>query len=171
MMTCNIIFWSIVIPISLLLAVRSGVSQKRTTIIYLISKIMLESGFRGSPPGPLKKAWSDIIWNKAWQIDDLFWESTMILHKNNEVLHSAMSRSRYLSWWELSDKFPHLIRICENMAKLLSGASRLKCDDTRLKGLTQSFRNCSRCDMYTAENLHHLVMQCPATDTIRRRNV
>ena len=55
------------------------------------------------------------------------------------------------------------------MAKLLSGASRLKCDDTRLKGLTQSFRNCSRCDMYTAENLHHLVMQCPATDTIGRR--
>ena len=116
-----------------------------------------------------KKAWSNIIWNKAWQIDDLFWESTRILHKNNEVLHCAMSRSRYLSWWELSDKFPHLIRICENMAKLLSGASRLKCDDTRLKGLTQSFRNCSRCDMYTAENLHHLVMQCPATDTIRKR--
>ena len=46
-------------------------------------------------------------------------------------------------------------------------ASRLKCDDVRLKGLTPSHRMCSECDMYVLENIYHLVMQCPMHENDR----
>ena len=108
-----------------------------------------------------KKCWSKMVWDRAWMIDDLYWESTRILHRNNELLHVTLMQSRYLGWWELSDKAPHLLKMCENMARMVCHSSRLKCDDVRLKGLPPSLRNCSLCDIYATETLFHLTMQCP----------
>ena len=90
----------------------------------------------GNSPIMSKRRWSKIIWNNAWRLEDAYWNSTKILHKDNDLLQMALTCSRYLCWWELADKRPHLIRMCENMAKLVSHSSRLRGDDLRLKGLT-----------------------------------
>ena len=71
-----------------------------------------------------------------------------------------------LSWWELSDKYPIMIKIYETMAKLASHAIKLKADYVRLKSLTPSYRTCSECDLYLTEDLYHIIMQCPNMDTI-----
>ena len=116
-----------------------------------------------------KKMWSNCIWNKAWKIEDLYWASSLFLHKDNDLLVRSIGQTRYLSWWELSDKFPIMIRMCETMVKMLSHASKLKGDDIRLKGLCPSYRACSNCDMYTKEDLFHITMQCPVHEYVRHR--
>ena len=108
-----------------------------------------------------RKEWSKMIWDKATMIDDVYWESTKMLHHNNDLLHISLTQSRYLEWWALSDKQPHLMKICENMARMVCHSSRLKCDDYRLKSLPPSHRNCNLCDMYVVESLFHITMQCP----------
>ena len=54
-----------------------------------------------------------------------------------------------------------MMRICENMVKILCRASKLKCDDPSLKGTLLSVRTCENCYMYVVEDMHHLLMQCP----------
>ena len=76
-----------------------------------------------------KKSWSKYVWDRAWKLEDLYWSSTSIIKKDNDLLVKVMTKTKYLIWWEISDKFPSLFRICETMAKLVSHASRLKCDD------------------------------------------
>ena len=110
-----------------------------------------------------KKSWSKYVWDRAWKLEDL--SSTSIIKKDNDLLVKVMTKTKYLNWWEISDKFPSLLRICETMAKLVSHASRLKCDDIRLKGLVPSYKACSECDLYMKEDLFHMVMQCPSMDS------
>ena len=67
----------------------------------------------------------------------------------------------------VSEKFRNIINICE-MAKLVSHASKLKCDDVRLEGLATSYRVCLECDFYLKEDIFQVVMHCPSTEVIRR---
>ena len=53
------------------------------------------------------------------------------------------------------------------MGRILCHASRLKCDDVRLKSLSPSHRMCSECDMYVLEDIFHIVMQCPIREMDR----
>ena len=101
-------------------------------------------------------------------LEDLYWKSASFLKKDNDLLMKVMDNTKYLSWWELSDRFPSAIIMCETMAKLLSHANRLKCDDIRLKGLTHSHKACSECELFQIEDLFHVIMQCPSKDKLRR---
>ena len=123
----------------------------------------------GKIPCPSKGIWSTMIWKKIWQLDDLYWESTKVLYRANELLYKTVSISRYLPWWEIADQCPEFMRICENMAKIVCHSSRLKCDDVRLKGMTASYRTRVNCEMYALEDIRHIVMQCPNVDAIRRK--
>ena len=114
-----------------------------------------------------KKQWSKIVWGKAWILEDTFWDSTKLIHKENDLMYSTISRARYMAWWRVSDNFPTQMRMCETMGRIMCHASRLKCDDVRLKSLTPSHRMCSECDMYVVENIYHLVMQCPMHEVDR----
>ena len=132
-----------------------------------ILKILCDMSTGGKPLYS-KKGWSRYVWERAWMLEDLYWKSASFLKKDNDLLMKVMDNSRYLSWWELSDRFPPSMRMCETMAKLLSHASRLKCDDIRLKGLTHSHKACSDCDLFQVEDLFHVIMQCPGKDKLRR---
>ena len=114
-----------------------------------------------------KAAWSRIAWSKAWEMEDLFWQSTMVLNRKNDMLMRVSTETRYLTWWELSDSFPWAIKICENISRLVCRASKLKSDDLRLKGLLPSHKTCTYCDQYITENLFHVVMQCPIYEADR----
>ena len=77
------------------------------------------------------------------------------------ILNKVFFTTRYISWWQLSGTTPELIGLCENMIKIVSRCSLLKCDDVRLKKLTNSTRWCKLCDHAEDENILHCVMQCP----------
>ena len=74
-----------------------------------------------------------MIWEKAWEMDDAYWRSTSLIFTRNNLLYCTITKSQYLVWWQLADKFPQLQRISENMARLICRTSQLKSDDFRLK--------------------------------------
>ena len=115
---------------------------------------------RGEIPIPSKKKWSDLLWKKGWELDDLFISSIDIMNKETEFLSSIMDGSHYNVWWQLSDKDNSMIKVCECIAKIICHTSLLKVDDYRLKDQTPSSRVCEMCDSFSPENIHHLLLQC-----------
>ena len=114
-----------------------------------------------------KKAWSKKVWSKAWALNDMYWHTTSVIFNENDLLYRTVGKSQYLTWWTISDKWPHLVRMCETMAKIVCRTSRLKCDDYRLKNATHIQKTCERCDLTRVEDITHLIMECPSTNDIR----
>ena len=121
----------------------------------------VEDMLSGRTPILTKKAWSKLCWEKAWTYEDTYWKTTAMLHKDNNLLNLVLSETRYLTWWLFSDVDQSMMRVCENMVKILCRASKLKCDDPTLKGTLLSVRTCENCYLYVVEDMHHLPMQCP----------
>ena len=115
----------------------------------------------GKSPLVSKRAWSKIIWERAWKLDDADWNAYNYISKDNDLLALTVGKTWYLTWWYISDIDYTLVRMCETMAKMICHTSRLKKDDFRLKGLSMSNRTCIMCDMYSIEDIIHLLTQCP----------
>ena len=128
---------------------------------------LLQGMVSGSLPVMSKAKWSEYVWRKAWELDDLYWESTAILNNRNDLLYKTIALPRYISWWRVSDSRPELMKMCENLSRMICHTSRLKCDDYRLKDLPMSHKTCIECSYYVKEDLKHLVMQCPRHQDIR----
>ena len=109
-----------------------------------------------------KATWSKRVWNKALALDDAYWHTTCMVFSENSLLLRTVGRSQYITWWAIADRWPHLIRTCEILAKIVCRMSRLKCDDFRLKGATHNQKLCECCDLSTVETINHLMMQCRA---------
>ena len=109
----------------------------------------------------VKKGWSKLCWERARESEDAEWKTTAMLHKDNDLITLVLPETRYISWWQLADENQGLMRIRENMTKIICRASKLKCDDTSLKGALASLKTCELCDLYAPENIFHLLMQCP----------
>ena len=122
----------------------------------------------GTIPLYSKKRWSKYMWSQAWKLEDNYWLSITTINRDCQYLTGTIGQVRYLTWWYISDKFPSTIKYCENLAKIVCKASRLKTDDYRLKGLPPSHRVCGLCDDYVTENIEHLVLQCPHFENRRK---
>ena len=122
---------------------------------------------KGETPLLGKKRWSDIIWERAWRLDDAFYRSITPLNPECNLVSNVLGCSRYMFWWSHSDSHPYDIKMCESMARIVCRSSLLKSDDYRLKGSFFSNRTCTMCDMFVLEDIRHLVMQCPATQDMR----
>ena len=122
---------------------------------------------KGLIPVMSKKCWSKLVWEKAWTLDEAYWRSLTATTYDSNILYKTIGTPRYLSWWQISDKFPIHTKMCETLARIVCKSSLLKSDDFRLKGLTPSFRICSNCDLYAPEDIRHLLMQCPAMESDR----
>ena len=116
-----------------------------------------------------KATWSKLVWARGWALDDAFWRVSCMMHTANNLLARSVGKSRYITWSYISDRWPHLIRMCETMVRVVCHTSRLKCDDFRLKGATHSQVTCERCDLYAVEDIEHILMQCPSFDRDRMR--
>ena len=122
----------------------------------------------GVRPIGSKTAWSKIVWERAWALDDTHWRSMSMVHNSNDMLFYTIPSSRYLCWWQIADYNPLMQRVSETMAKLICRASRLKSDDPTLKDTSIFNRMCTNCEMGVVENVYHMVLQCPFTEDIRR---
>ena len=74
-----------------------------------------------------------IVWDRGWSLEDTYWSLEARLYRDLDLLVRVCSGPKYLKWWALSNKYPHMIRICEKVSKLICHASLLKCDGVRLK--------------------------------------
>ena len=79
---------------------------------------LLQGMVAGSLPVMSKAKWSEYVWRKAWELDDLFWESTAILNNRNDLLYRTIALPRYISWWRVSDSRPELMKMCENLSRM-----------------------------------------------------
>ena len=108
-----------------------------------------------------------MVWESVWAKED---EDCITLYKQphqNILLYRVTSKPYFLIWWLLSDLIPGKINMCENMARLVCDAGRLKATDYRLKGKSHSYKICTKCDLGIIEDIHHLVMQCSFYDDNR----
>ena len=108
-----------------------------------------------------KQQWSRLVWQQAWSIEDAYWRSANLVMKDNGLVVSTITNPNDLIRWHIADEVSGMMRMCENMAKLVCHASPLKYDDCSQKEKPMSYRVCSICDLYLPENLHHILMQCP----------
>ena len=111
-----------------------------------------------------KTIWKNMVWHKAWLIEDRDWELKSRLFNNTRLYNKICDVPMYCVWWKISDVFPALIRQCENMVKLICRASKLKVDDYKFKN-----RNvmCTLCDNYAREDTLHIILQCHGTEQLR----
>ena len=114
-----------------------------------------------------KSQWRDKIWKIAWDMEDRYWVNNAILYRNENLLFKTTLNPRYLTWWHLSDLIPSMMRVCEDMARMVCGTSNLKCDDPKHRKETLSNRACTLCNSGNEENTFHLVMQCPYHEATR----
>ena len=68
---------------------------------------------------------------------------------------------------ELSRRIPRKGKTMWRFSQILCGASRLKCDDPRLKSASRVERMCEACDEYAIEDVKHVIMHCPLLNHIR----
>ena len=50
-----------------------------------------------------KRAWSNLIWERAWQLEDANLRASNLILKDNDLLVSIVRDTKYLSWWRISD--------------------------------------------------------------------
>ena len=108
-----------------------------------------------------KAHWRDKLWKRAWQLEDVYWCIKTRCHKSLELLSEVCINSRYIVWWQIADKFPHIRKDCEVMVKILCHASLFRIDDVRLKSLPIAAKFCNLCDHGAVDDAKHMVMQCP----------
>ena len=114
-----------------------------------------------------KDVWKRMVWERGWALEETYWCLEARLHREMDLLLRICPRPRYLTWWCLSNNHADMIHISEVMAKIISHASLLKCDDVRLKHLPYGNRVCSLCNLYLTEDIFHIIMQCPGTQPHR----
>ena len=107
-----------------------------------------------------KKTWSNLIWERAWRLEDANLRAANIIQKDNNLLSSTIGDTRYLTWWRISDNDYRLTGMCETMSRIVCHTSLLKQDDFRLKGMPMSNRTCTLCDMFEIESIIHILSQC-----------
>ena len=137
--------------------------------IFNILKVAFSYGLLGAIkcmlkytiPFSSKRAWSKIVWERTWKIEDANLRASNMILKDNDYLALTVGDTRYITWWQISDLDLGLMKMCETMSKLLCHTSLLKRDDYRLKGLLMSNRTCINCDMYCIEDVMHILTQCP----------
>ena len=114
-----------------------------------------------------KSVWKQMVWDRGWSLEDTYWCLEARLHREMDLLNRICPNPRYLTWWAISNKHVNMIHASETMAKIISHASLLKCDDVRLKHLPYGNKACSLCDHYQTEDISHVIMQCPGTQLLR----
>ena len=108
-----------------------------------------------------------LIWERAWEIEDEDWIYCSMFYKCMEKINLTIGSSMYMNWWHISDIYPHLMKPCETMAKLVCGASELRSDDYRLKHATYNMKACTLCNLAAYECSEHMIMSCAHNDDLR----
>ena len=112
----------------------------------------------GIIPIASKKAWSLLMWDRAWRVEDANWHDSNAIFKKNDLLTHTIGEIMYLTWWAISDLDYILVCMCEDMSNIICHASLSMRDDCRLKGLTMRKRTCTNCVLCRRHLSHYRPM-------------
>ena len=116
-----------------------------------------------------KMLWKKEVWLNAWKIENEEWGYTVGFFADTFYLKSVLSDVRqHLIWWEISNRHPEYIHMCENIVAMICRASALKSDSIEFKGSFLSVRACSNCDTFHEEDIEHIILQCVKHDEMRK---
>ena len=79
-----------------------------------------------------KRQWKEIVWKRAWQIEEDSWNFTTRLFDDSKLISRVMGIPGYCIWWQIADDDHAYMRRCEVIVRILCNVSQLKCDDYRL---------------------------------------
>ena len=85
-----------------------------------------------------KKQWSDLVWRKAWALEDDDWAFRSSFQKFTCRIDRTVGGVNYLIWWQISDQYPKLLKVCD------------------------------LCDMYQMEDASHLILHCSFHEAARK---
>ena len=114
-----------------------------------------------------KSQWKELVWSKAWDLDRQDWHFRKTVFRSTMYLNKILIPSSMLIWWQLAAECPELMHQCETMVKLICGASKLKYDHYHFKRDKTKHCYCDCCMDLKVENVEHIIMYCPALNTIR----
>ena len=107
-------------------------NKYRSPIFNLLDVAMIFEFFnsiqdmtKGQIPIASKKAWSALVWDHAWKLEYANWHASNTILKENDLLCRMKGETRYLTWWTISDLDYRLVRMCEDMSKIICHASLL----------------------------------------------
>ena len=115
-----------------------------------------------------KPAWSKIVWEKAWQLEDEEFQICKTQLRQEKLLYQIIDKPYYLTWWVMSDVSRYYIEQYEIMARLVCDSSLLKAHNVRYKGTSFANRMCENCYLGCVESTNHIVMQCPFFENDKR---
>ena len=84
-----------------------------------------------------------------------------ISKRSCNLLGDVCVNSRYITWWQVSDKYPRYTRQCEIMVKMICHSSILRSDDCKYKSKMRTERMCDICDQFEVEDARHFLVRCP----------
>ena len=115
-----------------------------------------------------KHQWKELVWQRAWNLEDQDWGFRTRLFKSTINLRRIMSNICLLVWWQLGDHHPELMYQCEVMGKVVCGASNLKSDNYVYRKNGGS-KYCDLCNNMCVENAEHIIMHCQSLQNIRTK--
>ena len=81
----------------------------------------------------IKKQWRDMVWEKAWMLENQDWQYSTNLFKSTEYLNATIGSVITLIWLQVSGLSNEMMVYCETMSKLVCRASNLKIDCHQFK--------------------------------------
>ena len=114
-----------------------------------------------------KSQWKEVVWKRAWDIDNQDWEIRSSLFRNTKTLSTVSDNGRLLIWWQLADLTPEIMKQCEVMAKVVCKASNLKSDCYQFRNDTIRKTYCEMCNDFSNEDARHILLHCPALNELR----
>ena len=108
-----------------------------------------------------KKQWRDMVWSKAWTLENQDWQYRVNLFRSMEHIKVVCNCVNTLVWWQIGDMSKEMMVSCETMSKLVCRASELKCDSYRYKNNPVNPPYCDLCENFAVENAEHILMHCP----------
>ena len=79
---------------------------------------MIKGMTGGNLPVVSKRAWSNLICERAWKLDEADCRATSIITNDNDLLALTIGNTRYITLWYLSDLYSRLTKMCETMSKV-----------------------------------------------------
>ena len=113
-----------------------------------------------------KDAWKKLVTNRIMEHEKKRWNVTKYIFKSAQLLWDTRD-IELLSWWEVGQQDPSMIRTLRTIVRLLLNCHSLR---TCLFKYNRSMSPlCDQCNMHKEEDVIHVLFVCPQNEDERNR--
>ena len=107
-----------------------------------------------------KRQWSNIVWTRAWLLENGDWRIRANLFKVTNHISAIQDNLQTLIWWQIGDMSHDIMEYIETMVKLVTRASKLKSDSYQYKNDPINRPLCDLCQTHAIEDVKHILFHC-----------